>query len=163
MRRAKRGGVASALNELAQASSVAMVVREAAVPLQPAVAGACEILGIDPMYVANEGVLVAFVAPEAAEQALAALVSGGLELEGGGALGAFVTGSRSGAARDATTGAAVAGTGLALLTAGLAAAWRPWEGWRAQGAAAFDCPFEGTGRNQGAGLGLSVSMLRVWP
>jgi hydrogenase expression/formation protein HypE len=75
LRDATRGGVASALNELAQASSVAMVVREAAVPLRPAVAGACEILGIDPMYVANEGVLVAFVAPEAADEALAALAS----------------------------------------------------------------------------------------
>jgi hydrogenase expression/formation protein HypE len=52
-----------------------MVVREAAVPVRPAVAGACEILGIDPMYVANEGVLVAFVAPEAVEDALAALTS----------------------------------------------------------------------------------------
>ena len=75
LRDATRGGVASALNELAQASAVAMVVREAAVPVRPAVAGACEILGIDPMYVANEGVLVAFVAPEAADAALAALAS----------------------------------------------------------------------------------------
>jgi len=68
-----RGGVASVLNELARASAVAMVVRESAVPVKPAVAGAAEILGIDPMYVANEGKLVAFVAPEAAEAALAAL------------------------------------------------------------------------------------------
>jgi hydrogenase expression/formation protein HypE len=75
LRDATRGGVASALNELAQASAVAMVAREAAVPVRPAVAGACEILGIDPMYVANEGVLVAFVAPEAADAALAALAS----------------------------------------------------------------------------------------
>ncbi len=75
LRDATRGGVASALNELAQASGVAMVVREAAVPVRPPVAGACEILGIDPMYVANEGVLVAFVAPEAADDALAALAS----------------------------------------------------------------------------------------
>jgi hydrogenase expression/formation protein HypE len=75
LRDATRGGVASALNEIAQASSVAMVVREAAVPVRPAVAGACEILGIDPMYVANEGVLVAFVAPEAADDALATLAS----------------------------------------------------------------------------------------
>ena len=52
-----------------------MVVREADVPVRPPVAGACEILGIDPMYVANEGVLVAFVAPEAADAALAALSS----------------------------------------------------------------------------------------
>jgi hydrogenase expression/formation protein HypE len=75
LRDATRGGIASALNELAQASSVAMLVRESAVPVRPPVAGACEILGIDPMYVANEGVLVAFVAPEAADAALAALVS----------------------------------------------------------------------------------------
>jgi hydrogenase expression/formation protein HypE len=75
LRDATRGGIASALNELAQASGVAMVVCEAAVPVRPAVAGACEILGIDPMYVANEGVLVAFVAPEAADAALAALAS----------------------------------------------------------------------------------------
>ena len=53
------------LNELARASGVAMLVREADVPVDPAVAGAAEILGIDPMYVANEGKLVAFVAPEA--------------------------------------------------------------------------------------------------
>jgi hydrogenase expression/formation protein HypE len=75
MRDATRGGVASVLNELARASAVAMLVSEAAVPLDPAVAGAAEILGIDPMYVANEGKLVAFVAPEAAEAALAALRS----------------------------------------------------------------------------------------
>jgi hydrogenase expression/formation protein HypE len=75
MRDATRGGVASALNELARSSGVAMIVREAAVPVHPAVAGAAELLGIDPMYVANEGVLVAFVAPEAAESALSALRS----------------------------------------------------------------------------------------
>ena len=75
MRDATRGGVASVLNELARASGVAMIVREADVPVQPAVAGAAEILGIDPMYVANEGKLVAFVAPDAAEGALAALRS----------------------------------------------------------------------------------------
>jgi hydrogenase expression/formation protein HypE len=73
MRDATRGGVASVLNELARASGVAMLVRESAVPVQPVVAGAAELLGIDPMYVANEGKLVAFVAPEAAAEALAAL------------------------------------------------------------------------------------------
>jgi hydrogenase expression/formation protein HypE len=73
MRDATRGGVASVLNELARASRVAMLVREAAVPVHPAVAGACELLGIDPMYVANEGKLVAFVAPEWSDEALAAL------------------------------------------------------------------------------------------
>jgi hydrogenase expression/formation protein HypE len=75
MRDATRGGVASALNELARASGVAVLVDEAAVPVKPVVAGAAELLGIDPMYVANEGKLVAFVAPEAADAALAALRS----------------------------------------------------------------------------------------
>jgi hydrogenase expression/formation protein HypE len=73
MRDATRGGVASALNELARASEVGILVREAAVPVGPAVAGAAEMLGIDPMYIANEGKLVAFVAPERSEAALAAL------------------------------------------------------------------------------------------
>jgi len=75
LRDATRGGVASVLNELARASRVAMIINEAAVPVHPAVAGAAEILGIDPMHVANEGKLVAIVAPEAAEAALAALRS----------------------------------------------------------------------------------------
>jgi hydrogenase expression/formation protein HypE len=73
MRDATRGGVASVLNELARASGVSMVVREADVPVLPVVAAAAELLGIDPMYVANEGRLVAFVAPEATEAALGAL------------------------------------------------------------------------------------------
>jgi hydrogenase expression/formation protein HypE len=73
MRDATRGGVASVLNELARSSAVAILVRESAVPVLPAVAGAAEILGIDPMYVANEGKLVAFVAAQAADRALAAL------------------------------------------------------------------------------------------
>jgi hydrogenase expression/formation protein HypE len=73
MRDATRGGVASVLNELARASGVAVTVRERAIPVHPAVAAACEILGIDPMYVANEGKLVAVVAPEHAERALEAL------------------------------------------------------------------------------------------
>jgi hydrogenase expression/formation protein HypE len=64
MRDATRGGVASVLNELARAAKIAMLVREARVPVPPAVAGACELLGIDPMYVANEGVFVAIVAPD---------------------------------------------------------------------------------------------------
>jgi hydrogenase expression/formation protein HypE len=73
MRDATRGGVASALNELARASEVAALIREADVPVVPAVAGASELLGIDPMYVANEGKLLAFVAPESAGEALRAL------------------------------------------------------------------------------------------
>jgi hydrogenase expression/formation protein HypE len=75
MRDATRGGVASVLNELARASSVAMIVREGDIPVVAEVAGAAEILGIDPMYVANEGKLVAFVAADTAERALAALRS----------------------------------------------------------------------------------------
>jgi hydrogenase expression/formation protein HypE len=80
MRDATRGGVASVLNELARASGVAMLVREAAVPVQPAVAGASELLGIDPMYVANEGKLVAIVSPERAEAALAAMPEGAADI-----------------------------------------------------------------------------------
>jgi hydrogenase expression/formation protein HypE len=73
MRDATRGGVASALNELARASGAGIEVQEARVPLAPAVAGAAELLGIDPLHVANEGVLVAVVAAEEADSALAAL------------------------------------------------------------------------------------------
>jgi hydrogenase expression/formation protein HypE len=73
MRDATRGGVASVLNELARASGVAVLVREAAIPVDPVVAGAAEILGIDPLHVANEGKLVAVVAPERAGAALAAM------------------------------------------------------------------------------------------
>jgi hydrogenase expression/formation protein HypE len=80
MRDATRGGVASVLNELARSSGVAMLVREAAVPVQPAVAGASELLGIDPMYVANEGKLVAIVSPGAAEAALAAMPEGAADI-----------------------------------------------------------------------------------
>jgi hydrogenase expression/formation protein HypE len=75
MRDATRGGVASVLNELARASQVAMIVRENRVPVRPEVAGAAEILGIDPMYMANEGKFVAFVAEGAADGALRALRS----------------------------------------------------------------------------------------
>jgi hydrogenase expression/formation protein HypE len=75
MRDATRGGVASVLNELARAAGVAIVVREANVPVSPVVAAAAELLGIDPMYVANEGRMVVFVTPEAADTALDALRS----------------------------------------------------------------------------------------
>lgn len=68
-----RGGVASALNEIAQASGVGMMLEESALPVPGDVAAACEVLGLDPLYVANEGVLLAIVAAEQAEAALAAL------------------------------------------------------------------------------------------
>jgi len=73
LRDATRGGVASVRNELARASEAAIVVRERDIPVLPAVAGAAEILGIDPLYIANEGTFVAFVAPEGMDAALAAL------------------------------------------------------------------------------------------
>ena len=84
MRDATRGGVASVLNELARASGVAVTVREADVPVAPVVAAAAELLGIDPMYVANEGRLVAFVAAAAAaERARGAARGAGLRGRGG--------------------------------------------------------------------------------
>ena len=73
LRDATRGGVASVLNELARASEAAILVRERDIPVRPAVAGAAEILGIDPLYIANEGTFVAFVAPQGAPAALTAL------------------------------------------------------------------------------------------
>jgi hydrogenase expression/formation protein HypE len=73
MRDATRGGVATILNEIAVASQVAVVVDEPAVPVRPEVVGASELLGIDPMYVASEGRLVAVAPPEQADAALAAL------------------------------------------------------------------------------------------
>ncbi|TLM66318.1 MAG: hydrogenase expression/formation protein HypE [Deltaproteobacteria bacterium] len=66
-----RGGVATTVKEIARQSDVAIVLDEAALPVSPAVAGACAILGLDPLFVANEGKLLACVAPEAAEAALA--------------------------------------------------------------------------------------------
>jgi hydrogenase expression/formation protein HypE len=91
LRDATRGGVASVLNELARASGVAMLVQESAVPVHPMVAGAAEILGIDPMHVANEGVLVAIVAPEHADAALAALRAAGGEFEQAAVIGEVKT------------------------------------------------------------------------
>jgi hydrogenase expression/formation protein HypE len=70
-----RGGVATVLNELALASEVGIAIDELTVPVRPEVTGACELLGIDPLYVANEGKLVAVVAPENEQAALTALRS----------------------------------------------------------------------------------------
>jgi hydrogenase expression/formation protein HypE len=70
MRDATRGGVATVLNEIALAAEVGIVLEEGRLPIRPEVIGAGEILGIDPLYVANEGKLVAFVAPEHADAAL---------------------------------------------------------------------------------------------
>jgi hydrogenase expression/formation protein HypE len=73
MRDATRGGVATILNEMAKASNVAVIIEEDKIPVRPEVNGACEILGIDPLYVACEGRFVAVVDGEAAQEALAAL------------------------------------------------------------------------------------------
>jgi hydrogenase expression/formation protein HypE len=71
LRDATRGGVATVLNEFAQASNVGIRIREDALPLREEVRGACEILGLDPLYLANEGKLVAVVAAADAERVLA--------------------------------------------------------------------------------------------
>jgi len=68
-----RGGLSSATNEIAQQSRVGMELDDAAIPVREEVRGACEMLGLDPLYVANEGKLIAIVAPEAAEAVLDAM------------------------------------------------------------------------------------------
>jgi len=68
-----RGGVGTVCNELAQACGLAVVLDEAKLPIEPAVNGACDLLGIDPLYVANEGKLIAVVPPDQADAALGAL------------------------------------------------------------------------------------------
>lgn len=68
-----RGGLASALNEIARASKIGIEIDERAVPVRPPVRAACEMLGLDPLYVANEGKLVAFVPAAHADAALAAM------------------------------------------------------------------------------------------
>jgi hydrogenase expression/formation protein HypE len=73
LRDATRGGVATVLNEFATSSNVSIRVRESALPVRPEVRGACELLGLDPLYLANEGKLVAVVAPADADRVLAAM------------------------------------------------------------------------------------------
>jgi hydrogenase expression/formation protein HypE len=73
MRDPTRGGVSSALNELAAASKVGVVIDEASIPLRNEVRAACEMLGLDPFYVANEGKLIAVVPPDGARAALDAM------------------------------------------------------------------------------------------
>jgi hydrogenase expression/formation protein HypE len=70
-----RGGLSSTLNEIAASSQVGMELDETSLPVREEVRGACEMLGLDPLYVANEGKLVAIVAPSAAQEALRALHS----------------------------------------------------------------------------------------
>ena len=68
-----RGGLATTLNEIAQQSGVGMLLHESAIPVNPPVAAACEFLGLDPLYIANEGKLVAICAAQDAEKLLPAM------------------------------------------------------------------------------------------
>jgi len=70
-----RGGLATTLNELAQQSRVGMNLQETQIPIRPAVTAACELLGLDPLYVANEGKLICICAPEDARQLLGVMQS----------------------------------------------------------------------------------------
>lgn len=74
-RDATRGGLASALNEIAQTAGCGVAIDEMLLPLRPEVTGVCEILGLDPLYLANEGTLVIFVPPDDVEKALTAMRS----------------------------------------------------------------------------------------
>ncbi len=75
MRDLTRGGLSSALNEIAEAAGITITIAENLIPVREDVQGACEILGLDPLYVANEGRFVAFVPEAEAERALAILRS----------------------------------------------------------------------------------------
>jgi len=70
MRDPTRGGVAASLNEIASQSNVGIVIREAVIPVKEGVQSACEILGLDPLYVANEGKALVFVSPDDAGKVL---------------------------------------------------------------------------------------------
>jgi hydrogenase expression/formation protein HypE len=97
-----RGGLASALAEIAEAARVAIAIDEAQIPVREDVRGACEILGFDPLYVANEGRLVAFVAAADTERALACLA------RDPGAIGA----TRIGAVRESPAGVVTMRSGI---------------------------------------------------
>jgi hydrogenase expression/formation protein HypE len=75
MRDPTRGGLSSALNEIAAQSGVSMEIEERSIPVREEVAGACELLGLDPLYVANEGKLIAIVDPAGADDVLAGMRS----------------------------------------------------------------------------------------
>jgi hydrogenase expression/formation protein HypE len=70
MRDPTRGGLATTLNEIASMSNVGMVIEEEKVPVQESVRGICELLGLDPLYLANEGKLIAICPPNEAERLL---------------------------------------------------------------------------------------------
>jgi hydrogenase expression/formation protein HypE len=74
LRDATRGGIATVLNEVAEASQIGILIHEERTPLRDEVRGFCEILGLDPLYLANEGKIVCAVPPDQAEAALAAML-----------------------------------------------------------------------------------------
>ena len=76
-----RGGVTSALSEIAQTAKIGMLLNESSIPISEEVKGACEILGLDPLYVANEGKLLAIAAADDAERVLKVLCSHSLGSE----------------------------------------------------------------------------------
>lgn len=73
IRDATRGGIAAVLNEIAQSSNVSVMIKENSVPVKPETSGVCELLGLDPLYIANEGKLCAFVPKEHASDVLEAM------------------------------------------------------------------------------------------
>lgn len=73
MRDPTRGGLSSSLNEIAARSKVGMLIEEEHIPVREEVRGACELLGLDPLYVANEGKMIAFVEPSAADRVVEAM------------------------------------------------------------------------------------------
>jgi hydrogenase expression/formation protein HypE len=73
LRDSTRGGVSSTLNEIASQAGVGIEIDECAIPIREEVKGACELLGLDPLYVANEGKLIAIVAPDAEDAVLSAM------------------------------------------------------------------------------------------
>lgn len=75
MRDATRGGLATVLNEFAQSANVGIRLHESVIPVKPEVAGMCELLGFDPLYLANEGKLVVVVPLDAADAVLATMRS----------------------------------------------------------------------------------------
>ncbi len=96
-----RGGVATTIKEIAQQSAVSITLDEAALPVSLPVRGVCSILGLDPLFVANEGKLLAFVAPEAAERVLARIRQH--PLGAGAAIIGFVSAGEAGRVRMQTS------------------------------------------------------------
>ncbi|NEQ96276.1 MAG: hydrogenase expression/formation protein HypE [Cyanothece sp. SIO2G6] len=90
LRDATRGGLTSTLNEIATAAQVTIQVDETAIPVDPGVQGACELLGLDPLYIANEGRFVVFVPEEQADEAIAILKADATDPTTAGLIGRVV-------------------------------------------------------------------------